>query len=256
MPQEEMPPDTLTISINADCCLSLVPVRGGEFLMGSGDYPNESPAHRVRVSDFYISACPVTQQLYKTVTGDNPSQFKGWTRPVEQVSWHDAQQFIARLRHRTGREFRLPTDAEWEYAARGGEKSRGYSFAGSDRLEEVGWFDENSYGESKAVAQKLANELGIFDMSGNVWEWCGDWFDRNYYEECASRGVSVDPQGPDKGGFRVQRGGDWFGDAMGCRSAYRGYSHPDDRVSGIGFRLVLPCQSVGGRPLSREQGGD
>ncbi len=171
---------------------------------------------------------------------DNPARFKGDDRPVERVSWEDAQGFIQELNKQTGKAFRLPTEAEWEYAARGGKYSQGYLYAGSDRLKQVGWYDENSGSQTREVGLLLGNELGLCDMSGNVLEWCGDWFGENYYAECQEKGMVKDPQGPLSGSNRVLRGGSWFGDARGCRCSYRDGDAPGLRNGNIGFRLVLP----------------
>ncbi|MCI5223213.1 MAG: formylglycine-generating enzyme family protein [Candidatus Electrothrix sp. AR4] len=240
--------------------LDLCPVDGGEFMMGddNGKFDREKPAHRVRVSGFYMGKFPVTQRLWEAVLENNPANFKGERRPVETVSWEDAQSFLDKLNAREdiqifirnlappGTKFRLPTEAEWEYAARGGQYSQGYTYAGSDRLKQVGWCSENSNGQTQEVGQMLANELGLHDMSGNVYEWCQDWFDEKYYAECQQHGVIKNPQGPDTGAFRVIRGGGYFGDPLYCRSVDRNLDLPGERYGHFGFRLVLPFQSAGG----------
>ena len=225
-------------------------VEGGEFLMGSTDedtdaYDREKPAHQVRLSSFYIGKFPVTQELWEIVVGKNPSSFKGSRRPVEQVSWDDAQGFIKKLNALTKRQYRLPTEAEWEYAARGGALSEGYQFAGSDKLKQVGWYDENSNSETHDVGQKYPNELGLYDMSGNVFEWCNDWCGENYYKLCHNKGLQENPQGAESAYSRVFRGGGWRYDARICRTVCRnglGFGYVDFFV---GFRLVLSLQSVG-----------
>ena len=172
--------------------------------------------------------------------GSNPSHFKGCDDcPVESVSWHDAQSFIERLSTKTGMKFRLPTEAEWEYAARGGNKSKVFQYSGSDNLDEVGWFAENSGDRTHAVGEKKPNELGIYDMSGNVWEWCLDWYDEEYYQDCKKKGVVENPTGPETGSRRVLRGGGWSSDAQNCRPADRFGVDPGLRGSGLGFRLVF-----------------
>jgi formylglycine-generating enzyme required for sulfatase activity len=180
--------------------------------------------------------------------GENPSRFKGDNRPVDSISWNDTQKFIEKLSHMTSQDFCLPTEAQWEYAARGGRKSLGFEYSGSNHLKEVGWYDENSYGETKSVGLKFANELGLHDMSGNVREWCADWYadwyDSDYYTACAKEGVVTDPSGPDQGRFRVLRGGFYFSHAVGCRSACRSYAHPADRWDDSGVRLVLPASQA------------
>ncbi|MBK8194935.1 MAG: formylglycine-generating enzyme family protein [Lewinellaceae bacterium] len=184
----------------------MIPVEGGTFDMGDehGDLPDYCrPVHQVKVSGFYIGKYPVTQAVWKAVmNGENPSRFQSDDRPVEQVSWEDVQGFIKRLNDLTrdtrpaGHFYRLPTEAEWEFAARGGKYfTEGYKYAGSDRLKDVGWFADNSGRETKPAGQKQPNQLGIYDMSGNVWEWCEDWFGgTDYYEKCRKVGIVADPQ--------------------------------------------------------------
>ena len=246
----------------------MIHLEGNTFLMGDeiGDlHAYCRPVHPVTVSPFYIGQFPVTQALWKAVTnGENPSRFPGDDRPVEQVSWNDAQAFLQKLNSLTsasrpeGYHYRLPTEAEWEYAARGGCYSlptgegwggAGYQYAGSDRLKDVGWCDENSGSETKPVGLKYPNQLGLYDMSGNVWEWCEDWYSGSeYYEACKKMGTVIDPTGPEQGSFRVFRGGGWLGDARHCRAADRNYDGPDYRNRHLGFRLALALQSVG-RPI-------
>jgi formylglycine-generating enzyme required for sulfatase activity len=240
--------------------LELCPVEGGEFMMGddNGEHDDEKPAHRVRVSGFYMGKFPVTQRLWESALKNNPAKFKGERRPVETVSWEDTQSFLDKLNAREevqgfiheldppGTEFCLPTEAEWEYAARGGKHSQGYKYAGSDRLKQVGWYIENSNNQTQEVGQLLANELGLHDMSGNVREWCRDWYDDEYYAACHKRGVVVNPQGPDIGTHRVLRGGSSFGTPLFCRAVLRDHDPPEYRYDFIGFRLVLPFQSAGG----------
>ncbi|MEI6412143.1 MAG: formylglycine-generating enzyme family protein, partial [Bacteroidota bacterium] len=204
------------------------------------------PVHNVTVSDFYISQFPVTQALWKAVMkGKNPSNFQGDTLPVEQVPWDDiTQQFLPELRNITGLQYRLPTEAEWEYAARGGKyHDEGYKYAGSDRLKDVGWFDENSDGGTKPVGQKSANQLGIYDMSGNVYEWCEDDWHGNYDQAPNDGRAWIDS--PVRGAYRVNRGGGWDNDAQYCRTAFRYGWRADDRNFYLGFRLALSLQADG-----------
>jgi formylglycine-generating enzyme required for sulfatase activity len=223
----------------------MIPIKGGTFEMGDtlgGGRSDEKPVHSVTLSDFSLCKYPVTQGLWKAVMGEgnNPSHFKGDdSLPVETVSWEDTQVFIAALNKKSGQQYRLPTEAEWEYAARGGNQSKGYQYSGSNDVKEVAWYDENSKGKTHPVGGLKPNELGLFDMSGNVWEWCQDRFDEKYYEFCTKNGVVVNPVGPDKGVYRVLRGGRYFYGARYCRAAYRSYGEPDDRNSGIGFRLAV-----------------
>jgi formylglycine-generating enzyme required for sulfatase activity len=165
--------------------------------------------------------------------GNNPSNFQNCDDcPVEMVSWDDAQAFIAKLNQRTGKHYRLPTEAEWEYAARGGSKSNGYTYSGSNDLNSVAWYIDNSGSKTHPVGQKQANELGIYDMTGNVWEWCQDWFG-DY-----GKGIAQNPPGPSTGSYRVIRGGGGNSAAPDCRVASRGYT-TGGRGLHLGFRLVL-----------------
>ncbi len=219
---------------------SMIRVQGGSFQMGatselgSDAYDNEKPVHSVTLSSYYIGQTEVTQELWQAVMGENPSYFKGNNqRPVEQVSWEDCQEFIEKLNKLTGKNFRLPTEAEWEFAARGGRKSRGYKCSGSNTASDVAWYGNNSGRRTHAVASKQANELGLYDMSGNVWEWCRDWYDD--YQSSAQ----TNPKGPSEGGFRVLRGGSWSDDARGVRVSFRSYGAPSLRFDRDGLRLAL-----------------
>ena len=213
-------------------------VEGGTFQMGSNDSyaeSDEKPVHDVTLSSYYIGETEVTQALWKAVMGNNPSYFKGDNLPVEQVTWNDCQEFIHKLNQKTGKNFRLPTEAEWEYAARGGKKSKGYKYAGSNTIDNVAWYTQTTNDKgTKPVKTKSPNELGLYDMNGNVWEWCQDWYG-NY-----SSGSQTNPQGPSSGLGRVLRGGSWYGGARYCRVSFRGFNDPDDTAYYYGFRLALP----------------
>ena len=214
----------------------MVYVSGGSFMMGSDDseaYSDEKPVHRVTLSSYRIGKYEVTQELWEAVMGSNPSYFKGSRRPVENVSWEDCQTFIRKLNSLTGQTFKLPTEAQWEFAARGGNSSRGYKYSGSNYIENVGCYYDNSGSTSHNVGTKSPNELGIYDMSGNVYEWCRDW--KGTY----SSSSQVDPEGPSAGSYRVLRGGSWYYYARGCRVSYRGGNSPDDRDDYLGLRLCL-----------------
>ena len=174
----------------------------------------------------------VTQQQWRAIMGNNPSYFKGDNRPVEKVSWNDAQQYINKLKGKTGKHYRLPTEAEWEYAARGGQK---YTYAGSNDVDAVAWYSANSGSKTHDVGQKRANGYGLYDMSGNVWEWCQDWYASDYYRNSPC----TNPSGPSSGSIRVNRGGSWFNYPRLVRSADRFYNSPGYRNNYLGFRLVL-----------------
>ena len=220
----------------------LIKVGKGTFTMGSRSTDstaeeNETPTRMVTLSDFCIGETEVTQELWQAVMGSNPSKIVGENLPVVNVSWNDCQKFIDSLNVLTNLWFRLPTEAEWEYAARGGQKSEGYVYAGSNTLSEVGWYTENSNNRLHEVKQLQPNELGIYDMSGNVWEWCQDWYSGSYYQTSEEYN---DPVGPSKGSMRVIRGGryNWFG--IDCRVARRDGQNPNNGDAVIGLRLAIP----------------
>ena len=216
-----------------------VSVTGGTFTMGCTSeqgndcYDNEKPAHSVTVGDFQIGRHKVTQKLWEAVTSDNPSGFKGDDLPVESVSWNDVQTFISTLNSITGKNYRLPTEAEWEYAARGGNKSQGYKYSGGNNLDELGWYSNNSGGKTNPVGKKQPNELGIYDMSGNVFEWCSDWYGQY------SAGAVVNPTGSGSGEYRVMRGGSWRGGVRPCRVTNRHSHSPSFFINVVGFRLAF-----------------
>ena len=217
----------------------MVKVEGGTFTMGatkeqeSDANDDERPTHDVTLSDYYIGETVVKQELWKAIMGNNPSNWKGDNLPVEEVSWNDAQEFIAKLNKETGRTFRLPTEAEWEYAARGGKKSKRYKYSGSNNIVEVAWRFGNSGHKTHPVKEKKANELGLYDMSGNVWEWCND-----RYGEYNSE-TQINPQGPEWGSGCVLRGGGWYSRTGHCRVSYRRTIAPTLRFNYVGFRLVM-----------------
>jgi len=230
----------------------MVKVTGGTFRMGSNWNSDEQPIHSVTVDSFWMGKFEVTQKVWKSVMGTNPSNFKGEDLPVENVSWYDTVKFCNKLSERDGFEpvytingtqvtcdftkngYRLPTEAEWEYAARGGNQSRGYTYAGSNSAGTVAWYWDNSGKKTHPVGTKQPNELGLYDMSGNVWEWCWDWYDKKYYAQSPSK----NPKGPSSGAQRVRRGGSWDLLAEDIRSAYRNHSAPSySNIYGFGFRL-------------------
>lgn len=214
-------------------------VEGGSFMMGATseqewEYDeDERPVHEVTVSSFLIGQTEVTQELWEAVMGSNPSSFRGPRHPVEQVSWEECQRFISKLNALTGERFKLPTEAQWEFAARGGNKSRGYKYSGSDNVDAVGWYNYNSSSGTQNVAVLQANELGLYDMSGNVWEWCSDWYGR--YKDYSQS----DPTGSTSGRFHSYRGGSWRGENRLCRVTNRGDDKPTNRLGNLGLRLAL-----------------
>ena len=217
---------------------NMVWVDGGTFRMGAtseqgSEISDEKPVHSVTLSGYYIGKTEVTQALWQAVMGSNPSYFEGDDLPVEQVSWDDCQEFIRKLNSLTGQNFRLPTEAEWEFACRGGNNSRGYKYSGSNYIDNVAWYDGNSGDKTHPVATKSPNELGIYDMSGNVWEWCADWYG-DY-----SSGRQTNPKGPYGGSGHVNRGGSWYNFARNCRSSIRIDDYPTYRDDLLGLRLAL-----------------
>ena len=217
----------------------MVWVEGGTFRMGatsehgSGAVPDEEPVHSVTLSGYYIGKTEVTQALWKAVMGSNPSWFIGDNLPVECVSWNDCQEFIRKLNSLTGQNFRLPTEDEWEFACCGGNNSRGYKYSGSKYIDDVAWYDGDSGDKTHPVATESPNELGIYDMSGNVWEWCADRY--GVY----SSGAQTNPKGPYDGSYRVYRGGSWSFNPRICRSSFRTDISPDSRSSYLGLRLSI-----------------
>ena len=237
-----------SIILNNPYPFKMIFVPGGTFQMGSNKYDDEKPIHSVTLSDYYIGETQVTQGLWKAVMGDNPSKFKkGDDYPVECVSWNDiVNKFLPELNRQTGKNFCLPTEAQWEFAARGGQHHSPYKYSGSDKLSDVAWYgyydkdDKNrtiTKETTMPVAKKNPNELGIYDMSGNVWEWCQDWYNKNYYKDSPSS----DPTGPLSGSSRVLRGGSWDNSAIICRVSYRRNRYPGNWDGSYGLRLALPC---------------
>lgn len=224
----------------------MVYVEGGTFVMGcSGNNENicdddEMPAHNVTVNSFYIGRFEVSQDLWKAVMGYNPSHFKGNKHPVECVSWYECETFVNRLSELTGYEFRIPTEAEWEFAARGGNNSKHYFYSGSNTASDVSWFASDKLDLKETIkkgthniGQKAPNELGVYDMSGNVYEWCYDWFGLYYVQH------ENNPTGPKNGTYRVGRGGSWINPGDYCRVSYRSYSPPGNGYYYLGLRIAM-----------------
>lgn len=230
-------PNVRTFTANGES-FQMVEVEGGTFMMGATaeqaePLMDEKPVHEVTLRSFFIGQTEVTQALWQAVMGSNPSDFTGSKRPVENFNWDDCLKFISKLNALTGKHFRLPTEAEWEYASRGGNKSQGYMYSGSNNLNDIAWFEDNSDDATHNVATKQGNELGIYDMSGNVLELCSDWY--GDYQDKAQK----NPKGSKKGLYRVVRGGSWLSKASKCRSSYRNSMSPDEGNASIGLRLAL-----------------
>lgn len=234
---------------NAGCDLNMkmIRVEGGTFQMGSNEGEiDEKPVHSVNLSSYYIAECEITQAQWRKVMGTTVYQQRdkagaGWSMcgvgssyPMYYVSWEEAQEFCRRLSQRTGRKYALPTEAQWEYAARGGKYSRGCSFSGNYAIAKVAWCEDNSLNQAHPVKQKQPNELGLYDMSGNVREWCRDWYGGSYY----SSSPQNNPTGPSSGNDRVLRGGSWNDLAVHCSVSGRFFSYSSDRYFVVGFRVV------------------
>jgi formylglycine-generating enzyme required for sulfatase activity len=247
----------INLEEGSDILENMIFVQGRTRLMGSnnGNY-DEKPVHAVTVYDFYIGKYEVTQKEWKAVMGSNPSNWKGDDLSVERISWYDAIEFCNNKSIQEGltpcysgkgkntkcnfnaNGYRLPTEAEWEYAARGGNKSKGYKYSGSNNIGDVAWYSGNSGEKTHKVGTKQANELGIHDMSGNIWEWCNDWYDKDYY----NNSLKNNPQGPSNGDVRVLRGGSWRYSDYLCRSASRHGNSPDSYNDNYGFRFLKPVK--------------
>lgn len=219
---------------------NMVAIEGGTFWMGftseqEEEYKyNEKPVHEVTLSDFYIGKYEVTQAQWRAVMGTNPSYFSNCDNcPVESISWSDIKKFLRKLNELTGKNYRLPTEAEWEYAARGGKRSKGYKYSGSNAVGTVGWYLDNSGEKTQPVGQKAPNELGIYDMTGNVFEWCQDW-----YGDYRSR-TQTNPSGPSSGSFRIYRGGSSGSTAKDMRISGRRSGGSGGNYYYVGFRLAL-----------------
>lgn len=226
--------------------MEFVYVTGGCYMMGDvfndkNARKDEQPVHEVCVDGFYMGRYEVTQGQYTEIMGKNPSRYFGENRPVEMVSWDDAQQFIAKLNEKSGKQYRLPTEAEWEYAARsGGKKEKWAGTSNEKELNKYAWYSLKEGQRIQPVGQKRPNGLGLYDMTGNVWEWCNDWYGESAYDDDAIKDKPRNPQGPDRGSYRVYRGGILGYYEGRARAALRNYDSPGGRSDSVGFRLVSP----------------
>lgn len=220
--------------------LEMIYVNGGSFEMGDGSEgnDNEIPIHHVTLDDFCISRNLITQAQWIAIMGYNPSHWQGLDLPVENISFMEVQDYIQRLNKKTGKHYRLPTEAEWEYAAKGGNCSKGFMYAGSNDLAQVAWYSSNGDEHTHPVGTKEANEIGLYDMSGNLWEWVNDWYDKSYYYSSPEH----NPLGPDTGVYKVLRGGRFGSPAARCRIASRCFCELERKCNAHGFRLVLPSE--------------
>lgn len=218
----------------------MVKVDGGNFTMGcvivqdTECYAQEKPRHIVTLNTYYIDKFDITQKEWKAVMGTSPAAKYCADCPVVNVTWFEAQEFINKLNQMSNKNYRLPTEAEWEYAAKGGNKSHGYKYAGGNEARTVAWYDSTISKTVHPVGQMAPNELGLFDMSGDVWQWCSDWFNDKYY----STSPSSNPTGPARGTTRCVRGGSWWGPMRDCRVANRDQFPPESKDDDVGFRIV------------------
>lgn len=226
-------PKSITFTVNG-VSFKMIKVEGGTFQMGSNIDSYEQPIHSVTLSTYYIGETEVTQELWMAVMGRNPSKHKDDNLPVEFIDFGDCGSFVKKISQLTGETFTLPTEAQWEYAARGGNKSRGYLYSGSNNIDEVAWYEENSSDETHPVGTKKANELGLYDMSGNVWEWCSDHFRDYPSDEQTNHTQSL------LSVWYIIRGGSFEDNPYRCRSTNRGVSEDDRLRDHYGIRLVLP----------------
>lgn len=238
---KDAPPDPKVKEVLKEIESKMVQVEAGSFTMGCINPMDtecvywEKPRHTVTINAFYMCKYDVTQKEWKTIMGSLPAANTCENCPVINVTWFDAQQFINKLNQLSGKNYRLPTEAEWEYAAKGGNKGHGYKFSGANEANEVAWYDSTLSKSIHPVGQKKPNELGLYDVSGDVWQWCSDWFDPKYYRNSPSN----NPAGPPSGKVdKVVRGGSWWGPMRDCRVANRDKFPAESKDDDVGFRLV------------------
>jgi formylglycine-generating enzyme required for sulfatase activity len=238
-PKPATPHKNFVERISNRVILEMVAIPGGAFQMGSNETDEEKPIHQVTLSPFHIGKFQITQSQWQAVMGDNPSHFKGADLPVEQVSWTMAAEFCEKLSALTGKNYRLPTEAEWEYACRAGTATR-YHFGDDEALlREYAWYFDNADKQTHPVGRKRPNDCGLHDLSGNVWEWCWDSYDVNYYQQSPEQ----DPMGASSGNLRMLRGGSWGVSEPYCRSTFRLRLAPDSRYRDVGMRVVCVAKT-------------
>ena len=224
------------IQLNDSVQLEMVFVEGGPFIMGSNDGKKDArPSHQVELSDFYIGKFEFTQQQWIAISGDEPSEISCMNCPVNDFSWAQLTQMIGKLNEMTKRKFRLPTEAEWEYAAQGGQKTKGFLYSGSNNIAEVAWTKDTGNDQQHEVGQLKPNELGLYDMNGNAWELCEDWYDKKFYQ----RSPKKNPVNTTVAKYRVSRGASWMSPAYYCERHYRNTDHPHHKRGNGGFRIVM-----------------
>lgn len=224
------------IQLNDSVSLEMIFVEGGTFVMGSDEGKKDArPAHEVELSDFFIGKFEFTQEQWIAIMGENPSELECMNCPVNDMSWEQLMEMIKKLNHLSGRKFRLPTEAEWEYAAQGGNQTKGFLYSGSNNIEEVAWLKPNGGDHQHAVGQLKPNELGLYDMNGNAWELCQDWYDKKFYQ----RSPRKNPVNETLAKYRVSRGASWMSPAHYCERHYRNTDHPHHKRGNGGFRLVM-----------------
>jgi len=227
---------TQVFELKENVQLEMVFVEGGTFVMGNdAGNTDAKPAHQVKLTDFLIGKYELTQSQWNAIVDSNPSKVECAECPLSDMSWVQLQEFIEKLNKRTGKKFRLPTEAEWEYAAQGGKKSKGFQYSGSDSIAELGWLDFNSGAKAHPVGLLKPNELGLFDMNGNAWELCEDWYDPKYYK----RSPTENPVNTKPAKYRVSRGASWMSPPHYCQRNYRNTDHPHHKRGNGGFRLVM-----------------